>query len=492
GLSDEILQQRGHLFAVADGMGGHAAGEVASNQAISTLFTEYYTGEWIDPQTTLAAAIEAANRTIFEMAEANDAMSGMGTTLVAALYRDETWLIAHVGDSRAYLFRDGKLKQLTQDHSWVAEQMNSGILSQDEAAHHPFRNVITRALGNEPEVTPDILTETAQPGEILLLCSDGLSNMVSEADMTGILKAYPLDDAANMLLELALERGAPDNITQVLVQLMGKKPRPSRSKLPWLALLTALILIAAFVYLTYFAQPTPPIPTTQPAVALATLTPTPTVTPTLAATPTFSSTAPAPSPNITPTTPERIKPTTGRTTDATFTPEVTPPLITGDPITPTSSSTAPTLIYVQGPATIQTLNGSLAVTITHVGKDGLAHSYQSILPKNALSEHPIRSGSFLGMLGYAATGARKQEAAISPVLLLSPTNSPDFLPVLWQQEADFNQLEGKPVQLYTISGQGGGESLGFATAPGTEGDVLVVNGKWHLATDQLAQFTQIP
>ena len=492
-LRDEVLQQRGHLFAVADGMGGHAAGEVASQMAIHSLFSRYYTDDWPDSaEKSLARAIRVANEAILQKAESDAHLSGMGTTLVAALYRDETWLIANVGDSRAYLFRDGKIKQLTQDHSWVAEQVHSGILSQNEAAHHPFRNVITRSLGNNPAVTPDFLIEPARPGDILLLCSDGLSNMVSKMDIEGILKAYPLDDAANLLLELALERGAPDNVTLILVQVMGEKHHSSGSKLPWLALLIALLLIAAFVYRTYVFQPTPPISPTLPVVPLATLTPTPTLTPTLAATPPASSTAPAPSPGVTTTATVRVKNMAGRSTAATSTPDITQPLITGEPITATSSSMDPVLIYVQGPATLQEQNGSILLTFTHVGKDGLAHSYQSILPKNALPEHNVLSGSFLGILGYATAGAKKQETDLSPVLLLAPTNSPEVLPVLWQQEADFTQLKDKSVQLYTISGQGGGESLGLATAPGTEGDVLVVTGKWHLTPDHLAKFTQLP
>ena len=276
GLTNAELQTRGHLFAVADGMGGHAAGEVASRLAIETLFRDYYTSPWRDPEANLTAAIGAANQRIFAQAATNPEMNGMGTTLVAALYLPERWLIANVGDSRAYLFRNGRIRQVTEDHSWVAEQARSGILSAEEAAHHPLRNVITRSLGNEERVQPDVYPLNARPEDILLLCSDGLSNLVSEKEMTGILKSYPLDEAAEKLLALALERGASDNVTLILVKLVGGKQRRSRSVLPWLALAATLMAIGGFVFWNYtnlFKPTIQPTPAGPLAPTIATFTP---------------------------------------------------------------------------------------------------------------------------------------------------------------------------------------------------------------------------
>jgi serine/threonine protein phosphatase PrpC len=339
GLTDEILQQRGHLFAVADGMGGHAAGEVASQIAIETLFTKYYTGEWIDPKTTLAAAIVAANRAIFEMAEAHAEMSGMGTTLVAAVYRPEYGLVANVGDSRAYLFRSGRIIQVTRDHSWVAEQVNSGILTEEEAAHHPFRNVITRALGNEGQVEPEFFELPPLPGDTLLLCSDGLSNQVSDREMADILRAYPLDEAADRLVDLALERGAPDNVTLVLVQLQGGAvQRRSKSFLPWLALIAAIIILGGFVLWNFLPRGAQPLPTTTPDISLGTFTP--------AVTPTATATAAS-----TPTPP----PTT--TAVATALPEPTGEIGDDEAVVYASpvADDARTLVFVSGDATVQTI-----------------------------------------------------------------------------------------------------------------------------------------
>ena len=290
-LDDELLQQRGHLFAVADGMGGHAAGEVASALAMETLFTEYYTGPWQgDAETMLTAAVQAANRAVWEASENNAAQHGMGTTLVALVHQPGVELVANVGDSRAYRFRAGKISQVTTDHSWVAEQMQNGVLSESEAAKHPLRNVITRSLGSEPEVTPDLFVDEAQPGDIMLLCSDGLSNVVKPKEMANILQAYPLDEAADKLVELTLERGAPDNVSLVLVQVQGKAQRRSKSFLPWLALVVALAALGFFLYRTFapIRGEQPPV-VASPVVLLATLTPEATparLTPAPAATPT--------------------------------------------------------------------------------------------------------------------------------------------------------------------------------------------------------------
>ena len=425
GLSDEILQQRGHLFAVADGMGGHAAGEVASNQAISTLFTEYYTGEWVDPQTTLAAAIEAANRTIFEMAEANDAMSGMGTTLVAALYQPQQWLIANVGDSRAYLYRSDKINQVTQDHSWVAEQVSSGILTEDEAAHHPLRNVITRSLGSEAKVHVDFFLLNARPGDILLLCSDGLSNIVSEKEMHGILQAYELDEAAERLLELALERGAPDNVTFALVQSVGDGQRRSRSLLPWLAIIAAVFILGGFVYWNFTRDATPhdrpramsigtftPIITPEPETSGASSTAAPTTQPAMEG----MAASPLPTPEA---TAAEAAAQIGKDSSVVV---ATPDAADGR-----------TLILVSGQGKVEPIpedeSWETIVVVTDAG--GI---FSATLDESRyVGRQATIVGGQVALVGYALemTGA---EQSLDPLLLLSPFTDGETFAVIWQAD----------------------------------------------------------
>ncbi|HEX5134078.1 MAG TPA: PP2C family serine/threonine-protein phosphatase, partial [Thermoanaerobaculia bacterium] len=185
------------LFIVADGMGGHAAGEVAAKITVETI------GEFIaatrqkeeatwpfryDHQlqfnsNRLAIAIEKANERVMAAVAAQPWLKGMGTTVVAGLLNEKTLSLAHVGDSRAYLFRDGRLMRLTDDHSWVHEQVAAGILTEEEAKSHPLKNVVTRALGGGPSVSPDLQELTFQPGDEFLFCSDGLTTMLSDEEI---------------------------------------------------------------------------------------------------------------------------------------------------------------------------------------------------------------------------------------------------------------------------------------------------------------------
>lgn len=170
------------LFAVADGMGGAQAGEVASRLAAAA-FREYREADELVPEERVAAIIKEANRRIYDRARTDSEVSGMGTTVTAALLGDGRIVIGHVGDSRAYRIRDGRLEQLTEDHSLVADLMRSGRLTPEEAEGHPQRSVITRALGTDPDVDVDTLVVEAEAGDLFLLCSDGLSTMVSDADV---------------------------------------------------------------------------------------------------------------------------------------------------------------------------------------------------------------------------------------------------------------------------------------------------------------------
>ncbi|RME86443.1 MAG: Stp1/IreP family PP2C-type Ser/Thr phosphatase [Caldilineae bacterium] len=251
-VDEPLLQRWGHLFAVADGMGGHAAGEVASRVAIDTLFRNYYGVEAEqaegDIETRLRQAIGAANEAVIQQARTVIPFAGMGTTLVAAVLHGDDLTIANVGDSRAYLFRNGQIEQITRDHSWVAEQVAAGVLAAEEAARHPYRNVITRSLGPDRDSAPDTFREQVRPGDILLLCSDGLSNIVSEKELAQFLSSYPLDEAANIILEWTLERGAPDNVTFVLVEVLKGNAPPTRRGWLWPAPVLAVVLVLLFLF----------------------------------------------------------------------------------------------------------------------------------------------------------------------------------------------------------------------------------------------------
>jgi protein phosphatase len=206
------------LFVVADGMGGAQAGEVASRIAVDA----YAEGlpEDGSPEERLAAVALTANRRIYDLSQTESERAGMGTTLTAAYVGETDLAIAHVGDSRAYLFRDGELTRLTQDHSLMAELIRRGKLTEEEAADHPQRSIITRALGPEPDVTVDTWTYPVRANDVILLCSDGLTSMVAEARVGEILNTTPeLERAAQALIDEANGAGGRDNITVILFRL---------------------------------------------------------------------------------------------------------------------------------------------------------------------------------------------------------------------------------------------------------------------------------
>lgn len=208
------------LFVVADGMGGHEAGEIASSLAIQTL-DKFLTWERISQKNgqILKEAIEAANALIYQEAKHNTDCSGMGTTITAAIFTEEKLWIAHIGDSRAYLVRDQDIELLTQDHSLVGELVRQGELTETEALKHPHRNVLTRALGIESEVEVDLIEKDLKSGDILLLCTDGLSNLVNDQEILEkiLINGENLKSTVNQMVKLALDRGGIDNITVVLV-----------------------------------------------------------------------------------------------------------------------------------------------------------------------------------------------------------------------------------------------------------------------------------
>jgi PPM family protein phosphatase len=203
-----------NLYGVADGMGGHRGGETASRIAVQVV-RNLLQGKTPE-ENTLRVGLEAANRRIFEMQRHELALSGMGTTLTMLWEsRVELW-IAHVGDSRAYLYRNGELNCRTEDHSVVGELVRNKVITPAMAKTHPYRNVITRALGTDPVVEPDILHIDKQIGDVWLICSDGLYNMVEDSEIAETLGQLDTERAADRLLELALDHGGHDNVSLVL------------------------------------------------------------------------------------------------------------------------------------------------------------------------------------------------------------------------------------------------------------------------------------
>lgn len=212
------------LLAVADGIGGHQAGDVASQTAIDRFRQEVprlllQAGE---PLQVLGQAVRIANQAVYGLAGTNPSFAGMGTTLTAAMLWRGRIYAAHVGDTRMYLCGDDQCRQLTDDHSLVGELIKNGGLSEEEAQRHPQRNLIMRALGTEPEVEVDLLTKTLQPGNVVLLCSDGLSTLIGRDALTGYMNMTDsLQTIADELVDLANSLGGYDNITVVMARWKG-------------------------------------------------------------------------------------------------------------------------------------------------------------------------------------------------------------------------------------------------------------------------------
>jgi len=213
------------LFAVADGMGGAKAGEVASSLAAAALQESGGSADW-SGEARVVALIEEANRRVFRRATEDRDASGMGTTMTVALVEDDRIAIGHVGDSRAYLIRDGHLEQLTDDHSLVAELVRSGKLTPEEAETHPQRSVITRAVGTEPDVDVDTFSIAGAEGDVFLICSDGLTDMVHERTILAAVEQHRanLDEAAKALVNAANRGGGEDNITVIFFELSSEEP----------------------------------------------------------------------------------------------------------------------------------------------------------------------------------------------------------------------------------------------------------------------------
>ena len=216
--NEDSYFERSPLFAVADGMGGARAGEVASRMAVEELASMDDSGSRAEER--LREVARGANRRIYEMAQGDSEHAGMGTTFTAVLVSGREVAVGHVGDSRLYRLREGAFERLTDDHSLVEELVRQGKLTPEEAEVHPQRSIITRALGPESDVQVDTFTHTARDGDVYLLCSDGLSGMVSDDAMRQILaESSSLEDAARALIDAANANGGKDNITAVLFRV---------------------------------------------------------------------------------------------------------------------------------------------------------------------------------------------------------------------------------------------------------------------------------
>ena len=246
------------LFAVADGLGGHQAGEIASSLAIETLLAA--APRQADAK-ALGRAARRANAAVIEAAKTGRGRSGMGTTLTAAMIDGTKIAVAHVGDSRAYLLHLGTLEQLTEDHSMVADLVRQGRLSAEEARTHPNRSVITRALGSDPDMLADTFEVEASPGDRLLLATDGLTGLVEDADIERMLgSAHTPAEAVDTLIDAALSAGGHDNITVVVADI-GTRGQTRRSRQPggphwglralWLLAVIAVIAGAAWAAHSY-------------------------------------------------------------------------------------------------------------------------------------------------------------------------------------------------------------------------------------------------
>jgi len=314
-LDANLAQQKGYLYAVADGMGGEAGGQLASTMAIQTLITEYYRDAEPDVSRSLWRAVQVANQAVYRKAHSTPALARMGTTLTAAVVRGEELVVAHVGDSRAYLIRNDDIRQLTRDHSWVADALRAGTISAEEARNHPNRNILTRALGAEPEVEIDVVREKLRPGDRVLLCSDGLTNLVGDGEILQKVQKMGPQKAPGALIDLANERGGQDNITAMVIGVQGGPPPskwapvgpPRRDGIPPVVFGTVvgvMVILMVFAYALGSGVLRRPTPT--PALTV-TETPTPTLTLTVTLTPTDTPT-PTHTPTPTPTTSPTITP----------------------------------------------------------------------------------------------------------------------------------------------------------------------------------------
>lgn len=247
---------KGNLMLICDGMGGARGGKVASSLAVEEIANTYYRHSSQNIPLALVESIKAANAKIYQHGKAHEHLEGMGTTVVAVVIKDEKAYIAHVGDSRCYHLRNHKIKLMTEDHTVVQRMVNEGMISEAEARQHPDSHILNRCVGVHPEMEVDLLMNpiAMRPGDVLLLTSDGLHGMVFEDEILQIVMSNPAQNAADKLIELARERGGPDNITVQIARYLGEEPAvnigtttirtaPLRKKSRVLKILTILMIL---------------------------------------------------------------------------------------------------------------------------------------------------------------------------------------------------------------------------------------------------------
>ncbi|GEM_PF-1001940 len=280
--SGGLLSTKGRLYVVCDGMGGHAAGEVASQIAVKTIGRAYFSERSpLNPAQALKLSVEAANGEIYEEARRNPDREGMGTTLSALSLVGRSAVVANVGDSRTYMIRDGAITQISQDHSWVMEQVRAGGLTPEQAENHPYSNVITRSLGSKSSVDVDIFGPIdVMPGDIFLLMSDGLSGLVKDGELLNYALSHPPEEAARQMVRLAKERGGHDNITIQIVRInrvSGKRLRRAGVKVKVTkrsvvvaagvaTLFVAALVVAAALIMSKIKPPEGPVDTGPPPI----------------------------------------------------------------------------------------------------------------------------------------------------------------------------------------------------------------------------------
>jgi serine/threonine protein phosphatase PrpC len=364
--------RKGAIYLVADGMGGHQAGEVASRGVVELTIGQYYGDTTHDVGTSLVRAFRLANQQIHEQAQSDPAKGGMGSTLVAAVILGRKVYVANVGDSRAYLIHDKGMTQITEDHSWVEEQVRAKLLTPEQARRHPQRNLVTRALGSKPDVQVDLFEGELNAGDILLLCTDGLTGRAEDHEIAAIVQQYPPQEAARQLVALANERGGNDNISVLIVKAQReavtvqapvpvaakKKPagKPRSFLFPALAGVVVVLVLAlgvlvgrpAILHILGTKTPTTTATvTTSPATPSATATPRTELTQTVGVTPPVSLTA-----TLMPTETVAVTPSAMITLAVTVTPSMTAgPAATDTPSATPTSSPSPTKMLTPSQAT---------------------------------------------------------------------------------------------------------------------------------------------
>ena len=490
GLEDEDLRERGHLFVVADGMGGHAAGEVASSLALKTIFQTYYgADEWQSPQEGLENAIAAANTALCEQASANPVYAGMGTTVVALVLHEDESLIANVGDSRAYLFRSGEISRITSDHSWVAVQVAAGVLSEEQAARHPYRNVITRSLGPDRDPTPDFYHISTRPGDLFLLCSDGLSNLIGDDELARFLGAYPPDQAADILLEQTLERGAPDNVSFALIEILAEKQHRRRLLWPWL-----LLALAVIALIGYFARDQLSLRWTGPAGFLFSPLASGMADPATAG---GDSDASPISPTATPIHLSLAQPTVSGEPLQTGVPLAEPLQVASIKLGDDPSGQAPPdraarfgdvaangdgmigrplsehyVYYLQGPVVeSRAESDTRVISIRHLDSAEGFHDYKLVLRQEwAPGTDPPAEGDYVGVIGRPISEEQVQgDIALEPLAVLNRQRR-----LLWGELPLDDGL-----WVFSVYGPGGSDGLDVPAPAGKSGDPIVLWGAWQ-------------